>query len=185
MRAFDPGLRPPSPEEIEGFCTAAQRGDIDFLRDMLDKFGAGIVNARDNINARPLTWAAYSGHTEAVELLLQRGAEIDAGGTNDKPALSWAIECGRSETAAVLLARGASLDVKDNEGLTPADYAARSEDPAMQAMVDDHRRAAQDHERLHGERAREEAARAASASRIEQLKKTGPGKFRLPGSPKR
>ncbi len=182
LKPFDPSARLPSPEEISGFCNAAQRGDLEFVRDMLDQFGAGIVNARDNIDARAITWAAFSGHTEIVELLLQRGADIDAGGTDNKPALSWAIGGNHHETAAALINRGASLDVKDNSDRTPADYAAN--DPGIMAMIEDRREQLAEHERLHGQAAQEAAARAATASRLEQLKKGAPGKFKLPGSPK-
>lgn len=182
LKPFDPSARLPSPEEIEGFCTAAQRGDIQFVRDMLDQFAGGIVNARDNINARAITWAAFSGHTEVVELLLQRGADINAGGTDNKPALSWAISGNHHETAAALINRGASLDVKDDHGRTPVDYAANN--PGMMTMIEDRRAELAEHERLHGQAAQEAAARAATASRLEQLRRTGPGKFKLPGGPK-
>jgi ankyrin repeat protein len=182
LKPFDPAARLPSPEEVEGFCTAAQRGDIAFVRDMLDQFAGGIVNARDNINARAITWAAFSGHTEVVELLLQRGADIDAGGTENKPALTWAISGNHHETAAALLSRGASLEVKDDNGRTPVDYAEHN--PGMMAMIEDRRAELAEHERLHGVAAQEAAARAAAASRLEQLKKGAPGKFKLPGSHK-
>lgn len=179
---FNPGARLPSSEEIEYFCTSASRGDLDAVRGMLDQFGKDIVDVRDNINARAITWAAFSGHTEVVELLLQRGADINAGGTDDKPALSWAIGGNHHETAAALIHRGASLDVKDNQGRTPSDYAQNN--PGMMAMIEDRRAELAEHERLHGEAAQEAAARAATASRLEQLRKTGPGKFKLPGGPK-
>lgn len=177
LKPFDPNARLPSPEEIEGFCTAAQRGDLGFVQDMLDQFAGGIVNARDNIDARAITWAAYCGHTEVVELLLQRGADIDAGGTENRPALSWAISGNHHETAATLINRGASLEVKDDHGRTPVDYAQNN--PGMMAMIDDRRAELAERERVNGQAAQDAAARAATASRLEQLKKTGPGKFRL------
>ncbi len=179
---FDSSARLPTTEEIEFFCTSAQRGDLDAVRDMLDQFGTNIVDVRDNINARALTWAAFSGHTEVVELLVQRGAAINAGGTDNKPALSWAISGNHHEAAAALINRGASLEVKDDHGRTPVDYAENN--PGMMAMIEDRRAELAEHERLHGQAAQEAAARAATASRLEQLRKSGPGKFKLPGGPK-
>lgn len=181
-QSINPSERLPTPEEIEYFCTSASRGDADAVRGMLDQFGKNIVDARDNINARAITWAAFSGHTDVVEMLLQRGASIDAGGTDNKPALSWAISGNHHETAAALINRGASLDAKDDHGRTPVDYAQNN--PGMMAMIDDRRAELAEHERLHGQAAQEAAARAATASRLEQLRKSGPGKFKLPGGPK-
>lgn len=113
----------PSPQDVEEFCSAARTGDVSKLMQFLDLYGKNIVNARDNIQARAITWAAFEGRTEIVRVLLDRGADINAGGTDDKPALSWAAEWGHVETVKALLERGASLHAKDIHDKTPFDAA--------------------------------------------------------------
>jgi ankyrin repeat protein len=167
----------PSREDVQSFCEAANRGDTEAVRDFLDQFGKSIVNERDNINARALTWAAFSGQIETVRLLVERGADINAGGTNDKPALTWAIESGRREVAEFLLKKGASLDARDDAGSTPVDYAKRAGNGDMLALIDARLLELKEYERLHGEKAKEEAAKSVTAKNLEMLKKKQPPKL--------
>jgi ankyrin repeat protein len=165
---------PPSAPDVEEFCIAARNGDCEGLNRLLDRHGAAIVNARDNIDARALTWAAYSGELEAVALLLDRGADINAGGTGNKPALGWAAEMGRDETVALLLSRGASLDARDDQGISPRELAARNGHDHIVQRIDDWteqhvRRAAEEEARR-----REQEASAATAERLRRLKEAVP-----------
>lgn len=59
---------------------AAQNGDIAELRDIVNKSGVNvgkIVNARDSNGWTPLHEGARGGHKEVVELLVQKGANIN------------------------------------------------------------------------------------------------------------
>lgn len=167
----------PSREDVQSFCEAANRGDTDVVKDFLDQFGKSIVNERDNINARALTWAAFSGHTETVRLLIDRGADINAAGTNDKPALTWAIESGRRDVAEFLLKKGASLDVKDSAGSTPLDYARRAGNGDMLALIDARLLEMKEYEKLNGDKAKEEVSKSVTAKNLEMLKRKQPPKL--------
>lgn len=77
---------------FEDFLHAAERGDVDGIRSSLDSH-PDFIHQRDDIGATALHYAAFAGHNDAVRLLVERGAAINAldtkfGGT---PA-GWAIE---------------------------------------------------------------------------------------------
>ncbi len=78
---------------------------------LLDQFGVTIINCRDSIDARGITWAAWAGNLEMVDFLITRGAALDAPGTYDRPALGWAADMGRRDVVQLLLERGARTDV--------------------------------------------------------------------------
>ncbi len=169
---------PPSKQDIKDFCEAANRGDAGMVRSYLDQYGAAIVDRRDDINACALTWAAFAGHTEIVKMLVEGGANINAGGTDEKPALTWAVELSKHDVVEYLLKKGASLDVKDNAGNTPVDYAKRSGREDMLALIDDRLLQLKEYERLNGEQAKEQAAKAVTATHLENLKKKQPPRLR-------
>ena len=69
----------------------------------------------------PLTWAAVMGQTEAAELLLQHGADINGRNREGNTALHLAMFLGRAETAELLLKSGADVTAKNDDGATPID----------------------------------------------------------------
>jgi ankyrin repeat protein len=54
---------------------AAQRGDADSVRELLD--GGANINAVDDMGSTPLMDAVFAGHKEVVKLLLERGADAN------------------------------------------------------------------------------------------------------------
>jgi hypothetical protein len=74
----------------------------------------------------PLITAAQSGHTKAVEVLLDAGANENHQGFLNKTALLWAAERGYVDVVELLLANEADPNINDVEGLTPLMVAARS-----------------------------------------------------------
>jgi hypothetical protein len=109
-------------EEVEfmrSACAAAQRGDIDKLRDMLDR-RPDIVRD-DGISGdsgyTPLHYAAREGHDACVSLLLGRGANVNsatrAGGATP---LHRAAFTGQERCVAMLLDADADPLVVDADG---------------------------------------------------------------------
>jgi len=89
---------------------ACALGDVEMVRQMLER-NPELVSARDRDDDAwqytPLHWAVYSGQLSLVEMLLDRGADIDAmDGGNHTPLLD-AIEGGNEPMIALLRARGA------------------------------------------------------------------------------
>ena len=160
----------PSAAEVKEFCMAASSGDVSQVTGFLNMFGVRIIDERDDIKARAITWAAFGGHTEVVALLLEKGADINAGGTYDKPALSWAIEMDRFDTIRVLLAKGASLDVNDNDGNTPVMIAERRNSTQAQDIIEEHLENLREIE----ERKQQQAEREAAVAQLAKVRKLKP-----------
>lgn len=60
-----------------------------------------------------LIWASYSGFTNLANLLLDRGADINAHGNFHITALVWAAGRGHTKLACTLIERGAKVNVGD------------------------------------------------------------------------
>ena len=82
---------------------------------------------RAEILAEALTYAARSGRIDAMALLLERGADIDAEPYNGT-ALHWAVARRRLEAAAWLIDHGADVNRRaafgGTRGVTPLHVAA-------------------------------------------------------------
>jgi len=62
-------------------------------------------------------WASYKGREQAVELLLERGADVNACGNFHIPSLLWAAGRGHTNIAIKLLHHGAKVNFGDKVGL--------------------------------------------------------------------
>ncbi|MBO4296917.1 MAG: ankyrin repeat domain-containing protein [Desulfovibrio sp.] len=78
------------------------------------------VNARDLCGRAPLH---NIGSAEAVDMLVDAGAEIEARDAKGWTPLCWAAYAGKYEVAEALLRRGAAPHAKGNEGEMPVDLA--------------------------------------------------------------
>ena len=111
---------------------AAALGFTPVVRRLLD---AGVyVNARYGNDLTLLMWAAGyadgAGVLDAVavvNLVLDRGAAIDARDNRGRTALMIAAERGHAAIAALLIARGAAAELRDKGGKTARDLAANDE----------------------------------------------------------
>jgi ankyrin repeat protein len=120
-REDDPGLLDRlDPDEQATLVRAAEHGNTTAVTLMLD---LGIpLETRGDSGATALHVAAYSGSADTVQLLLDRGADIDARDSNwNSTPLGWAAvgsgerptntpEPNWPETVRILLARGATTD---------------------------------------------------------------------------
>ena len=114
----------------------AMRGDVNRVQQLID-IGADI-NARQGggYNWTPLHWAASSGYSDVVELLLRHGAQVDDQEDRGLTALHLAADNGYSKVVALLLQYNASVDVQDCRGQTPLHWVAIHHMAASQRYLD-------------------------------------------------
>ena len=71
----------------------------------------------------PLPLASRLGNAEAVLVLVEVGARLDAVDSRGRTALHWAAESGNLRLVASLVDAGAVLDARDEDGCTPLQLA--------------------------------------------------------------
>jgi len=102
----------------DGFLYAAESGDIDKVRQLLD---SGIdPNIQDEAKDTALMYASQLGYIEIVELLLDRGADPNIQNEDKNTALLYAFETGYGyiEIVKLLLDRGADPNISNSAGDT-------------------------------------------------------------------
>ncbi|KAI9779802.1 MAG: hypothetical protein M1816_003338 [Peltula sp. TS41687] len=89
---------------------SAQHGSLAAVRRILREPGAqDLVQSRDNEGKTPLHWAAATGRTKILEVLIEAGADLEARDLYSVPAVGLAIEMGSSECATHLLHKDAEI----------------------------------------------------------------------------
>lgn len=100
---------------------AAAHGQSEMTRVLLS-VGADFIG-RDNAGWSPLLVAAYNGHVDIVQQLLQAGAgskaELNKGNERGDTPLSWACRGGHTAVVRVLLEAGADVKSSNRNGWTP------------------------------------------------------------------
>jgi len=102
---------------------AANAGDLDFVRLLLDK-GAD-PNAHGQDKQTPLHLAAAAGKIAVAELLLAKGAQVDTRDELGRTPLYLAVVNDETGMVAFLLARKADPNMREKTGKTPAHQASR------------------------------------------------------------
>jgi ankyrin repeat protein len=123
--------------EVDVFESAAF-GDLDRLSELLAT-EPDLVNATSGDGFTPLHLAAFFGQTDAVRLLLARGAEPDVRGQGwmTGTALSAAAAGGHTAIVLLLLEVGVDPNVQQAQGFTPLHAAAQNADlEAVRALLD-------------------------------------------------
>jgi uncharacterized protein len=120
-RGVDPNLQNDRGDSL--LLLASYHGHLEAARVLLDH-GAhpGRANARGQT---PLAGAAFKDDAAMVELLLEHGADVDGAAPDGQTPLMLAAMYDREEIVDVLLSHGADPQVRDVQGLTARDYAAR------------------------------------------------------------
>jgi len=110
---------------------AALRGRLEWIGPLIERGGQV---RRDGWT--PLHYAASGPDARIVGLLLDRGAAIDAASPNRSTALMMAARYGDEASAQLLITRGADAKLRNDKGLSAADFARLGGREALAARLD-------------------------------------------------
>lgn len=83
-----------------------------------------MIEERNQIMQTPLGWAAEKGDDWSVELLIGKGANLEAKSNNGQTPLSRAVTYAPLSTVNILLQKGADIESQSYNGQTPLSWAA-------------------------------------------------------------
>jgi ankyrin repeat protein len=123
---------------------AAKSGDVRAVEAALD--GGADVNARDADGLTPLMHAARgdrpdiadpgpTDHPEVAEVLVRRGAGVNATTDSGFAALFWAARYGHVGVAKVLVAHGADVNARDKDEVTALQWASTNRQAAVAELL--------------------------------------------------
>jgi ankyrin repeat protein len=107
-------------KECEELATAAEKGDVQLVKKLLQE-GADAKCKTEKYNMTVLMRAAKSGVHEAMKLLINKGADVNAKDNNGKTVTMYAVV--DAEAMRILIENGANLNASDNKGKTVLTYA--------------------------------------------------------------
>lgn len=133
-----PGTAPPTSREIH---EAIRAGDLDTVESMLAR-NPELLTARNRDDREPLHEACILGEVPIMELLVSRGADINARSKAENTTLHWAVHAFvgqevRGEMVAILLGLDPELATARNiNGLTPLHWSGNELPETIQLLLD-------------------------------------------------
>lgn len=109
--------------QAQEIFAAVKNNDLEKIKVLIEK-DASLVNIKDEAGNTPLHNAVIIGSGEIIELLLSRGADINAQNTQLNTPLHEAIQNRKENTAALLIGKGADLGKTNVHKQTPLHRAA-------------------------------------------------------------
>ena len=98
---------------------AVREGEVERVSELIDQ-GTAFPNQKDNKQISALQWASLLGQTEVIELLVEKGAKVNA---NDSwygtTPLHFAALFGQAESVETLLSLGADPILESDSGIQP------------------------------------------------------------------
>ena len=96
--------------------------------------GALLINEfnsaqEQNSPFQPLHFAVQRNDLDKINLLISKGADINAKNKYGMTALHYAVLWNRKEIFDILSSKGADINAKDKNGMTPLHHAARYNNP--------------------------------------------------------
>lgn len=108
--------------------TAVESGDLTQIQSLIDS-DTGCLELKNEHGLNPLNLASYLGKAEIVKLLLDAGADINAGDFENSQPLHNAAVSGNVDTLRVLLEHKGNIDARDDYQMTPLHFALNFRKP--------------------------------------------------------
>ena len=142
---------PPQPPDIS-IHKAAGAGNIEAVKQHLaagadvngpDRRGWTPLHQADVRKKRsggwtPLHYAAYGGHKEIAELLIDNNADVSAKDQSRTTPLHYVVAGGHKKAAELLIGKGADVNTKDAAGMTPLDFSIIYNHPEIADLLRKH-----------------------------------------------
>jgi ankyrin repeat protein len=111
---------------------AVEAGDLALVKQIL-KRDPGALTSRDNNRFRemPIHFAAASGNVDMMRLILDAGADIDAGDSDNSTALGIAAMRKHPEMVTFLIEHGADVNHRDRKADCPLSFAVYGKDETI------------------------------------------------------
>lgn len=119
----------------DSFLRACRNGDMALIQNFLEKRSQGVYSfdisckgqSKSNLGWTPLHLAIYFGHKDVAEVLLAKGAELNAVNDNGDTPLHKASFIGREDLVMLLIQYNADVSVINGEGRLPRDMTPSNE----------------------------------------------------------
>jgi hypothetical protein len=116
---------------------AAKDGDLARVKSLLEN-KPDLVFSKDEYDATPLHYAAFTGRKDVAELLLAKKADVNGKNNNGATPLHMAAFTGQKDVAELLLANKAEVNAKDNNGNTALHIAATTDQKDVAELLRQH-----------------------------------------------
>ena len=139
---FNNAASPYSQEDIARLTDLVRYRTKEAVAAFITEKGDAVVHVRDKDGKTMIQHATETGRTGVIDILMQRGANVDAPDNNGMTPLMSASLRGFTKMVQFLVGRGANIEVQDKTGMTPLMHAAyhaaaRNEIPMMSARKKD------------------------------------------------
>ena len=94
-------------EKVSEVFKSLKYEDIDRLKELIEE-DPDLVNARSSADRTPLHTAARRGFIEAVELLIDKGADLEAKDYREWTPLDWAIDQDQQDVVQLIKSKRSS-----------------------------------------------------------------------------
>jgi ankyrin repeat protein len=117
---------------------AIEAGDATRVKQILKDNPAALTERADNqFREMPIHFAAHSGNVEIARILLDAGADVDAGDSDNSTALGIAAMRKHGEMVTFLIENGADVNRRDRKADCPLSFAVYGQDEAIiQQLLD-------------------------------------------------
>ncbi|CAH1241133.1 ASB12 [Branchiostoma lanceolatum] len=116
--------------------TAAETGDLDGLRQLVESDMNGQIDSKNHLGCTPLRLAAAKGHVDCVQYLVSHGAGLEVADIKSQTPLYAAVRRKHPDCAEVLLKAGAVPNGDPNNLATPLFRAAQDGClPCMKVLI--------------------------------------------------